>query len=213
MRLLVRVGVVLGALPLVAATCVVSNDQRGAAGPWVGEVRNLGDGFVTSSVVRAEIVDAAGHAYNASVRTCPAHLAPEETATYTLHMPGHEPVGSARVAPPGGPLPPFTAKLFGESIEATDLPIEADVEFRVVERHLDRRYVFVEIDNNSGVDYSRLEVCSNLRAPDGSLIETAHAAVFPSDLRSGERATGIFYFLEAPVEELTLEFVSRGYVD
>lgn len=85
----------LPALTLLAATCVVSVEQRSSLdrglGPWVGEVQNFGDTPAAESFVRLEAVDATGYRYEVRQPTCPQHLDPGERATYTTSV----------VAPPG----------------------------------------------------------------------------------------------------------------
>ncbi|MEX2227456.1 MAG: hypothetical protein WEB52_13515 [Dehalococcoidia bacterium] len=211
MKRIATIGMMLSALSLFAATCVTATRQNARDGPWVGEVLNTGRGVVSDSKVHADITDAAGARFQASARTCPEQLAPGEKATYTVYMPGREPTGYPRIIPTDGPIPPFSAVIRTESIDHDDRAVAADIRVRLLERNLVRGYAYVELSNDSNVDYRDVKLCANLRAPDGTLIETAHAGVFPWDLRRGARTTAILYFNAAPAGQL--EFVTQAKLD
>jgi hypothetical protein len=212
MRRFAAVAVAICAFTMIAATCVTATHQNAPEGPWVGEVHNVGEDTVSDSIVRAEITDARGRRYDASARTCPDHLAPGEKATYTVYFPGWEPIGRPVVNPTDGPAPPFAAAIRPESTPHDGRVVPADIDVTVLERN--NRYVFVEVHNDSPTDYRGVRLCANLRAHDGTLVETLHAHVFPWDLRRGERTTAIFYFSYlAEPQAAQLEFVTRANLD
>ena len=78
------------ALPLLflGATCVSRVEQRGPAGPWVGEVSNYGPEAVEYASVSAEILDAMGNSITwLEGSTCPPTLRPGQHGTFELLFP------------------------------------------------------------------------------------------------------------------------------
>jgi hypothetical protein len=71
------IAALLSGATFLAATCFSRTQQRGPAGPWVGEVTNYGAQPAAGVAVRANLFDASGRYVGLSTAfTCPATIPP-----------------------------------------------------------------------------------------------------------------------------------------
>ncbi len=150
-------------LPLlsVAATCVSRMEQRGPAGPWVGEVRNLGEERANHIFVSGRVVDADGRPVpwgDVAIGTCPESIPPGGRAWFLVGGPG---------ASAGYRLPyrldgvRSQAEVMGETGYK-----EEGLSVTVLARDFVSNRVVVELANRSHFWYQRPIVCA--LAADGS---------------------------------------------
>jgi hypothetical protein len=192
---------VFAALPLFGAVCVTHVEQKGPAGPWVGEVVNLGDEGVKDVWVEAEVFDANGEWVDTmNALTCPPALSPGERATFELSI---SPILPADVVPPmRAEVRPVAWDSPGAAFSGEGLSV------RLVEESTAGRFVLAEIRNDSPYTYHQVAVCANLRTVAGKLVDIGEGWPFPSTLRPGE--TRLFPMLFDSMPAGYLEFFAVG---
>ncbi|HYM14147.1 MAG TPA: FxLYD domain-containing protein [Dehalococcoidia bacterium] len=189
----------LTAAVLLAATCVTETRQRGAAGPWVGEVVNYGREPVSAANVAAEIFDATGAPLGRQyVSTCPRTIAAGGRGTFELFTG----IASGATLPLRAEFAPVV--LPGGSGGETGEGLTA----RLVSADGAKRAAIVEVTNASPQTMGNLQVCGNLRGTAGALLEVGSAPLFPTVLRPGQSQTVPIFFNSIPPGDF--EFFAQG---
>lgn len=173
----------LAVVPLVflGTTCVSRVDQRGLAGPWVGEVRNVGNERASYVWVSGRLVDADGRAVqwgDLEAMTCPESIPPGGRAWFIMWGPSVE---------PGARLPyrleglRTRAEILGESGFT-----EEGLTVTVLGRDFASREMVVEVTNSSGFTYERLIVCAVALNEMGALVSLGQGYTSLWGFGSGE---------------------------
>jgi hypothetical protein len=190
---------------LLGATCVTSVEQRGPAGPWVGEVVNTSPDTAQYVTVWAEILDPTGNSVTSvSVLACPPTLLPGERGTFEILFPIDMPSETQRRM-----ALPLQARVQVISDSVPELHFSREgLSVRVLEKDEERRLVLAEVRNDSPNTYYGVLICANLRTPTGKLAEVGKASLFPSVLRPGEARAVSIAFNSLPPG--VLEFYTDG---
>jgi hypothetical protein len=206
MRFLRIISVIALTAQLVAATCVVNVEQKGADGPWVGEVVNMGDHAIHGAAAQAHIFDADGRDLHGQVGVlaCPWMLLPGERGAFELFETDPD-FSAAPGAPEVARLP-----LRAELRPSEDLNVGTGVArgdgllVREVERNDAGSRVRVEVWNHSVARYSEVTVCAVLRDFDGKLLEVARSdgPRLPASLLPGEMIALDLHFFSLPAGRL-----------
>lgn len=172
----------LAVVPLVflGTTCVSRVEQRGPAGPWVGEVRNVGEERASYVWVSGRLVDADGRAVQSGdlqAVTCPESIPPGGRAWFIMWGPSVE---------PGARLPYRleglrTAESLGESGFT-----EEDLTVTVLATDLASKRMVVEVTNGSGFTYERPIVCAVALDKTGALVSLGQGFTSLYGFGSGE---------------------------
>jgi hypothetical protein len=175
--------IALSPLLLLGATCVTSVEQRGPAGPWVGEVVNTSPDTAQYVTVWAEILDPTGNSVTSvSVLACPPTLLPGERGTFEILFPIDMPSETQRRM-----ALPLQARVQVISDSVPELHFSREgLSVRVLEKDEEHRLVLAEVRNDSPNTYNDVLICANLRTPTGKLAEVGKARLFPSVLQPGE---------------------------
>ncbi|MEX2245491.1 MAG: hypothetical protein WEC75_02295 [Dehalococcoidia bacterium] len=184
---------------LLGATCVTNTEQKGPAGPWVGEVINAGPDAVSNVTVEANVFDATGRLYApqygnvVSARTCPFTLRPKERGWFEIFF--------QKGPQEPDPVLPLRAE-FPKSAQAFDAPLLLDLHLnvRLIETNASERWARVEVRNDSARVYSEIDVCGVLHGPAGNVVEIGRATgpPLPALLEPGETLTLAMYFNTMP---------------
>ena len=190
MRLLRLLPLLTLPLLLLGATCVTRVEQKGPAGPWLGEITNTGSEIESDFEVSAHIFGADGRDLGYySTQTCPLALDAGEKGAFKLDT------GVPDAALPlSAQFDPVVRSNLGVGWGAASEGLSA----KVIEEDSARRYVIVEIANSSSRTYDNVTVCANLRSRDGELVDVATANLFPTILRPGDRGQVAIFFDYAP---------------
>jgi hypothetical protein len=193
----------LFALPFLflGATCVTSVEQKGPAGPWVGEVTNTGADVGRFSVA-AQIIGSDGHeVYSPSVSTCPPVLSPGQVGAFELAVP------TQVLSYPTTKLP---LNLASSPVASSDqlLPdtsvTPSGLSARLVQKYPEHNALIAQISNDSWNDYSPISVCANIRDSSGHILAVGTGDLFPSFLGPQESHDIVVSFRSLP--DGTLEF-------
>ena len=191
----------LSPLLLLGATCVTHIEQKGPKGPWVGEVVNTGPDMVSDIQVEAEIYDATGNRVTwLGAGTCPSSLLPGERGTFELFFPPNS--GWQATLPLHAQIDPVPWSCQGPGLPRDGLSV------RLLEKDTARRYVLVEVRNDSAYTYREVSVCGNLRTSTGKLAEVGSAVPFPPIIRPGETRVFPMFFNSMPPGDF--EFFAQG---
>lgn len=178
-------------LALTAATCVRDVEQKGEAGPWVGEVVNAGPQTVYGVAATARIEDADGREFvvgRAAVLTCPSKLLPGEHGAFAMFS---DQIETAPFHPPlANPALPLRAAFDALAYEniGTGQARGDGLLVTLLERDAARSIARVRLTNNGTHSADSLTVCGILRTPDGKVaaVARADAPAMPYNLFPGE---------------------------
>lgn len=162
----------------LGATCVTRVDQKGPAGPWVGEVVNTGDTLQPDVHVYGWFQDADGRWVGGLyAETCPFDLLPEQRGYF---------FGPAADSQADLVLPFSLAE--DESYSCQQHSLTTGVHLRIISMSDDHKSALVEARNDSQNTYYDLGACGVSFAPSGEAEDVAKNPELPSRiLRPGDR--------------------------
>ncbi len=188
------------ALPLLflGATCVTRVDQKGPAGPWIGEVTNTGPAPATV-MISAVAVGADGyHVYPFWQEPCPPVLLPGMTGSFELVVPDEFLSFSTTKQPLSIAPFPVAYSYPAWSILPTGVPV------RLIREYPEHNGVIAQVTNDSASTLQETKVCANVRDASGRMVEVGFGKLFPSSLGPGESRQLPIYFNSLP--EGNIEF-------
>jgi len=204
MRLLKLVPLLALPVFFLGATCVTHVEQKGPAGPWVGEVTNTGTDPVGYVYTHAQVFDASGQSLGDwGSQACPLTLSPGETGVFELLLPADY-RSELAVKPLRAEFDALAQSSSGPAWDGSRGGLAA----QLIEKDPARGYALVEITNSSPRTYRALTICAVLRTPDGRPAAVASASPFPSVLRPGEKVRTVMSF--DPMLEGFFEFFPSG---
>lgn len=143
-------------LLLIAATCVTNVEQRGPAGPWVGDVTNTGDEAVSDATASARVWYSDGTELGPGAsRVCPETLLPGQHGAFEMSV-THE------FVPPADERSPLRAEFAAiQQANPGFGTTSGDGLHAELQSTLDLgRVANVRIANNSARTYSDVRVCA-----------------------------------------------------
>jgi hypothetical protein len=166
---------------------------------------NTGDNVVYSAHVRVRLLDDRGFPQFSprATHSCPSRLEPGQRGAWEIFD------------GPGQLLPNDPSNIIPRSTSA-DPGLRSDgLTVRLVERNIGRKYVLIEVTNESTETYHWVMVCGTLRSGAGAIREVGRTPPlgngFPfTSLLPGETRTKIIYFHSMP--EGVLEFFPEGRI-
>jgi hypothetical protein len=151
------------ALPslFLGATCVTHIEQKGATGPWIGEVTNSGPDVLMHANIIGTILDAEGKTVGPlmALNACPAVILPGQKG-YFASLPTPTTDRTGFVQPYH--LSPLTVRSYGPDFRAV-----TGVTFHVLQVYPERKAILVEARNDSPHTYVSFNVCAVNIAPSG----------------------------------------------
>lgn len=184
-------------LPGIAATCTTPATQKSPSGPWVGEVTNDGDAVMWRSIVYGEITDGTGRVQAIAATTCPARVAPGETAAWEIASDGYDLV------------PPMTGVFRHDSSQGESSPLASGLRARIEDTDPARGVTIGTIANRTPDAIGGITLCAIMRDPSGALVGVRHSQVVPSQLAPFTSTTAVLYFGPMP-SGVTLDLEPQG---
>ena len=169
------------ALPLLlGAVCVTKVDQKGPAGPWIGEVVNTGPDIQSNVFVEGEIQDANGNLIKpTSDMACPVTLAPGDKG-YLMMTVGPSVVSLSDF------VQPFHLSVKHVNHIGLIAPPVRGVTLNALETFPDHNGILVELRNDSANIYRTIRVCGIHFASSGEVVEIAGSGLFQEVVRPGD---------------------------
>lgn len=154
----------------LSATCVTHVDQKGPAGPWVGEVTNTGSDLQLHIAVEGKIFDANGEFVGyVGERVCPFALEPGQKGYFSRRS-----VDAAKHPQFVQPLHMSLSRVFS----ASGYPVPSGISYEVLEEYPEHKAILVRARNNSPNTYHAFYVCALNVAPSGDVREVSQGSPF-----------------------------------
>ncbi len=190
----------------LGATCVTHVDQKGPAGPWVGEVTNTGTDAVDGTTGTGFTIDANGKDVGpAPTLLCPWDLLPGDKAYFSISA-----MAAGRLNDPSlaATLPLRLSEI--QTYPLRQRPVTG-LTFRVLQAYPEHQAIMVEMRNDSPNTYSNFDTCAVLLSAAGEVQEIVTRRPSPAGtLSPGQSVTFPFQF-SSPLDGTFVFGTHDGY--